>query len=121
MFEILIIVTALNNNIDPTLLKAVCYKETRLRNVHNLKDGGSGSYGVCQVKLLTAKQIGFPLANLADPKDNIEVAGRYLAYNLERCTTQRSAIAAYNTGHCVKEPRRGGYVDSVLKIQKEFQ
>ena len=41
--------------ISPALLWSLCMTETRLQNVINEFDGGSPSYGVCQVKVATAQ------------------------------------------------------------------
>lgn len=104
-------------DLPPGLLKAVCKKETRLKNVVNWKDGNSPSYSYCQVKMSTAQHMGFkntiPHLNLA--KHNIDVAGKYLAYLYKKCGDWISAISAYNTGRCLKNPLTQYSKDVILK------
>jgi soluble lytic murein transglycosylase-like protein len=98
---------AKNNNINANLLKAVCEIESK----HNLKvkkvwDGGSYSYGICQVKLGTARFLGFKgkEAELIEPKTNIDYAAKYLAYQLKRYKGDyKKAIVSYNRGSYNKD------------------
>lgn len=104
-------------NLPDNLLKAICFKETRLKNVINWNDGKSPSYGHCQIKWIAAKQIGFKLtvAELNDAQNNIDVAGNYLAYLNKKCGSWTSAIAAYNAGRCLKNPLTNYAKDVILK------
>ena len=44
------------NSVDPKIVKAICWVESRLQpKAVNPDDGGSPSYGLCQVKLATAQ------------------------------------------------------------------
>jgi soluble lytic murein transglycosylase-like protein len=125
MLNLMIVTISYLNGVDPTMLKAVCFKETRLQNVNNMHDGKSPSYGLCQVKKIVAKQVGMKYVDLrkvdlTDPAMNLTVAAKYLAYNIKRCGSKKSGLAAYNTGKCIRSPKRGGYVDQVLKFQKQY-
>jgi soluble lytic murein transglycosylase-like protein len=90
------------HQLPPGLLSALCYVESR-HNVRaiNIHDGGSSSHGVCQVKLGTARQMGFrgTAKELQSPKNNIRYAARYLHYQYLRYDgNAHKAIAAYNSG-----------------------
>lgn len=112
--EALIFAIALKNNIDPHLLASICFQESRYVNA-TIKDGHTKSYGVCQVKRIAAKQVKMNHVDLNDVNKSVDVAAKYLKYNLKRCSNLRESIAAYNVGKCVKNPQRNGYVDKVLK------
>ena len=57
--------------------------------------------GVCQIKLKTAKWLGFrgTEKQLMDPSINIYYAGKYLAKQLHRYTSIQKAVIAYNIGN----------------------
>lgn len=68
---------------------------------YSLNDGGSTSYGICQIKLGTARLLGFkgPASSLQDPKVNTLLAAKYLRRNLDRYNGNvYKAISAYNAG-----------------------
>ena len=98
---------AISNGVDYRVLKAICEVETN----HNTKlkkiwDGGSYSYGICQVKLGTARAMGFKGSDkeLSNPEINIEFAARYLAYQLKRYKgNYKKAIVSYNRGSYTNE------------------
>lgn len=59
--------------------------------------------GVCQVKLNTARLMGFHgnAAKLAYPSINIYYAGKYLRHQLDRYQGNvPQAVASYNAGKC---------------------
>jgi soluble lytic murein transglycosylase-like protein len=100
------------------LLKAICLKETGLKNVVNWNDGASPSYGYCQVKMSTALQMRYKntIAHLNTAKINIEMAGLYLDYLFRKCNSNWvAAVAAYNTGRCLKNPLTRYSKDVILK------
>lgn len=89
-------------NLPPHLLESICYVESN----HNpraivINDGGSNSIGVCQVKLATARFLGFkghPSA-LHGVNLNAQIAARYLRFQLTRYHGNvYKAISAYNSG-----------------------
>lgn len=107
--EALILAFAMTSNVyslPPGLLSAICLVESG----HSVEaiarnDGGSDSLGACQVKLGTAKMLGFKGTEkqLMAPNTNVKYAGKYLAYQLNRYNKDLPcAIAAYNTGTCLK-------------------
>ena len=112
-----ILAAALSHNIPPNLLRSVCYVESK----HNPKalnkhDGGSPSYGLCQIKFATAKHFGFrgsPSA-LFNPYTNARYAARYLDYQYRRYGSWYRAIAAYNKGHANKVVTNQRYVNLVV-------
>lgn len=117
--ETLFIIAALLNNVDPDLLGAICYVESK-HNVYayNSSDGNSPSYGICQVKFGTAKGLGFKGTNrdLQDPRTNSFWSARYLQY-LSRKTrnNMHNTVSAYNCGR----PR--GVTPYVRKVMAEYE
>jgi len=105
----LLITAAKTAGISPALLIAVCMTETNLRNVHLDDDGGSASYGICQVKLKTAHFMGkvykrqkmkmFTENDMKEIEKNARVAAFYLKYQINRYDGDLcKAVAAYNAG-----------------------
>lgn len=84
------------------LLSAVCHVESRHTPAAiNQYDGNSPSYGICQIKLSTARYLGFSgtAKTLMRPEVNILYAGKYLKRQLTRYKgDSRKAVAAYNAG-----------------------
>lgn len=106
----------MNLDLPPGLLQAICTTESNgVLDPPRVNDGGSHSLGICQVKLGTARGVGFKgdENKLAKPQINIYQAGKILKYHLERCNTYRDAIMAYNTGSCMKS--NDAYYRKVLK------
>ncbi len=100
MTEILITAAKLMN-IPATLLLAICTTESNLKNVINPDDGGSPSYGICQVKLGTAKMFSTSVTqhDLMLPRVNAHYAALYVRYQLKRYRYNiPNAISAYNAG-----------------------
>lgn len=111
----LILVSAITNGVDPAMLKAICTKESNLKNVH-VEDQGSISYGPCQVKRIAAKQVGLDNVNLQLPEVSIDVAAKYFKYMKNKCGgSDIKAIAAYNTGKCIT-PKANGYTTDVINL-----
>lgn len=96
-------------NIAPTLLLSVCTVESGLRpHAINKVDGNSPSYGICQIKVDTAKMMRWESSpsRLLDPSHNALVAAHYLQYQLMRYKGDiKCAVAAYNAGTCRKNER----------------
>lgn len=86
----------------PGLLSALCYVESKHRPyAFNENDGGSSSIGICQIKLGTARGLGFKgtAEELSRPKTNIYYAGKYLKTQIKRYGGDiKKAISAYNAG-----------------------
>lgn len=105
-------------SVPPTLLLAICTVESNL-NAHavNVHDGGSASYGLCQIKSTTANwlgQDGRPEA-LLDAKKNATTAAKYLKMLLAKYD-QPCAIAAYNAGTCRKNAK--GFIRNIKYVRK---
>lgn len=109
---------------SPNLLPAICWVESNHRNVDNMNDGGSPSYGVCQIKLDTANWMkdhhkipGPELEpdDLRKPEINIFYAGLYVQYLLKRYKGDLNCtISGYNAGSCIKSNQKT-YVKKVLE------
>lgn len=112
-------------NLPPGMLAAVCYVESKhVVQAINVGDGGSDSFGICQLKLSTAQGMGYSPTTSgtlqASAKINTFYAAKYLRYQLDRYkgNTWR-AIAAYNSG-TFKVNKQGqtinkAYVDKVFR------
>lgn len=98
LYSYLFIKYATMYKISPILLSAVCWVESSHTNVINYNDFGSPSIGICQIKNNTAKQMGFKNARLINPSVNVQVAAKYLRYQLDRYKSINHAVAAYNSG-----------------------
>lgn len=106
------------------LLPALCFVESGgdVRAV-NRYDGASPSYGLCQIKLGTAREMlkkEIEEEDLLDPAINKKAALLYLQYQMQRYPGDvRCAISAYNAGRCLKGPdgkiRNVKYVNNVLE------
>jgi soluble lytic murein transglycosylase-like protein len=102
-----IIAAAKLASVPPALLLSICSAESDLRSRVNVQDGDSASYGVCQLKLATARMID-PMAGpslLLDPEYNAMIAAYYVAYQMQRYPGDEDCvIAAYNAGTCRRHP-----------------
>jgi len=90
------------NSLPPGLLSSLCYVESK-HDIHAIHhdDGNSDSLGICQIKLQTAKELGFKgsKADLMKPENNIKYAGKYLRKQLARYKNNSPmAVSAYNMG-----------------------
>ncbi len=88
-------------SVPPLMLIAMCFNETGLQNVVNVNDGGSASYGICQVKFKTAKMLSRAVkpSQLMHPQTNAHLAAMYLKYQLTRYEHPFCSVNAYNRGH----------------------
>lgn len=105
------------------VLSAICHVESggnhRAINIH---DGGSPSYGECQIKLTTARGLGFRghVSDLwLDRRVNRYWAGQYLRRQYDRYGDWEKAIAAYNAGSLKGgKIRNRGYVKRVMEAMQ---
>jgi soluble lytic murein transglycosylase len=131
-YDHIVVGHAANYDLDPALLAAVIYRESRF-------DAGarssSGAIGLMQLLPDTAKGIAlhtggsrFRVADLYDPEINVRYGAFYLRRLLTKYGDERLALAAYNAGQAnVDEWRAQGkgivftetreYVDSVMKTR----
>lgn len=100
------------------LLASICYVESKhdVNAVHH-DDGGADSLGICQIKLQTARWLGFKgtKQQLMVPKNNIYYAGKYLQYNIKRYNEVTRAVVAYNRGNA-RHLVRSRYSDKVNNV-----
>lgn len=105
--------------LPPKIISSICYVETRHQEDKiNFSDGGSPSYGICQVKLETAQFLGFEGSEeeLMDPEINIKYAAKYFRHQLDRYQGNvQKAIIAYNRGSA-KNFTKTKYSDKVNNI-----
>lgn len=100
-FTAIILAAAKQIGVSGSLLLAICTHESGLDNVLVQHDGGSPSYGICQIKYSTAKMIGFQgkAKDLMVPKINAYWAASYLKYQKSRYDGNwLKSTAAYNSG-----------------------
>lgn len=100
-FATIIIAAAKKIGMSGSLLLAICTHESGLKNVLVPHDGGSPSYGICQIKYETAKMVGFTgkAKELMDPKINAQWAAAYLKFQKSRYNGDwMKSTAAYNSG-----------------------
>ena len=131
MYETIILAAAKAANVSGPLLLAICMHESGLSNINVPLDGGSTSYGLCQLKENTASLFGFDneSENLNNPKTNAKYAALYLKYQLNRYDgSWVMATAAYNSGtynpsnRALGCPRNLKYLRNVQrKLEKELQ
>jgi soluble lytic murein transglycosylase len=93
---------ARNYRLDPALLAAVIYQESKFRS--NVKSS-SGAIGLMQLLPDTAKGIAvhtggnrFRVSDLYNPEINIRYGAWYLRHLLDTYGDERTALAAYNAG-----------------------
>lgn len=102
MLAELFIATSLMLGIPDGLLSSMCYVESHHQTeVIKYGDGHGNSVGVCQIKLATAKELGFTGTekDLLNPKKNIEFAGKYLKKCYTKYNNWSKAVTCYNKGH----------------------
>lgn len=107
------------HDLPPNLLKALCFVESRNSLKLNYKfDVYSNSYGMCQIKIEAAKDVGFKHHErlLAQPDINIRIAAKYLKMQIDRYGGDiRKGITAYNRGSVKRNTNlNNSYVRKVL-------
>jgi soluble lytic murein transglycosylase len=93
---------ARNYDLDPALLAAVIYQESKFKADAHSK---SGAIGLMQLLPETAHGIAvhtggtrFRTADLYDPELNVRYGSWYLRHLLQKYGDERTALAAYNAG-----------------------
>ena len=93
---------ARNYHLDPALLAAVIYQESKFK-AHARSD--RGAIGLMQLLPETAKGIAvrtggskFRVSDLDDPEINVRYGAWYLRHLLDKYRSERLALAAYNAG-----------------------
>ena len=108
LYEPLIASTAERYNVDPNLLWAIAYLESRFRqNAVSYKHGRLCAYGLMQFTDATALRYG--LTNPHDPRESLDAAARYVRDLQTRYGPRVDLIlAAYNAGEGTVEAFRDG-------------
>jgi soluble lytic murein transglycosylase len=127
---------ARNYKLDPALLAAVIYQESKFKANARSK---SGAIGLMQLLPTTAKGIAlhtggsqFRVDDLYNPEINVRYGSWYLRHLIEKYGDERTALAAYNAGQDnVDRWRAAGrgvafsetraYVDSVEELKKIYR
>lgn len=123
----IILLAAKKAGVSGALLLAICSHESNLINVEVPHDGGSPSYGICQVKLGTAQMLGYTGTGkgLMDPKENAKWAANYVKWQKERYDYDWCKVtAAYNAGTYNESKVLPGYprnLKYVRKVQKRLE
>ena len=136
---------AREKNLDPALIAAVCYQESKFQD----RTSRAGARGVMQLLPSTADYIArksggtqFEHGDLADPQINIAYGSWYLRYLLDHYDgNERLAVAAYNAGEAnvdrwvakaggpdhfrtdddIPFPETRGYVSNVEEKQGQYR
>ena len=105
-----------DKNLDPALVAAVIYRESKFRDATS----SAGAKGLMQILPSTAQFIAhrsggtqFEVRDLANPQINISYGSWYLRYLLDRYDgNEVAAVAAYNAGHERVDDWGGGSADA---------
>jgi soluble lytic murein transglycosylase len=126
---------ARNYDLDPALLAAVIYQESKFRADAK---SSSGAIGLMQLRPQTAEGIAirtggthFQVSDLYNPEINVRYGSWYLRHLLDKYGDEKDALAAYNAGqHNVDEWRSEGkgiqfpetraYVDRVEHLKHVY-
>ena len=127
---------ARNYSLDPALLAAVIYQESKFKADAR---STSGAIGLMQLLPDTAKGIAvhtggsqFRVEDLYDPEINVRYGSWYLRHLLKKYGEEKAALAAYNAGQDnVDRWRREGkgiqfaetraYVDRIEELKKIYR
>ena len=112
----------LQTGIDPALIYSICHVESTGRvAAYTPHDGdGTPSYGVCQIKMNTARHMGFKgtEAELLQASTNAKYAAKYVIWQYKRYNDLLKAISAYNVGHSSSNDR---YVNKVMTLYTQIK
>ena len=135
-YEQIVLGHAENYHLDPALLAAVIYQESRFRPRAR---SDSGAIGLMQLMPETAQGIAdhtggtrFQASDLYDPKINIRYGAWYLRHLLNKYGNERLALAAYNAGQQnvdqwlaagegIAFPETRAYVNRVERLKKLYR
>ena len=127
---------ARNYDLDPALLAAVIYQESKFRADAR---SDSGAIGLMQLLPDTAKGIAlhtggsaFRVDDLYNPEINVRYGAWYLRHLMDRYGDERTALAAYNagqdnvdrwrrTGRGIVFPETRAYVERVEELKKIYR
>ena len=125
-----------NYSLDPALLAAVIYQESKFEPDAR---SSSGAIGLMQLLPATAQGIalhtggsGFRVGDLYNPEINIRYGAWYLRHLLRKYGDEPTALAAYNAGQDnvdrwrragrgIQFPETRAYVDRVEELKKIYR
>lgn len=124
-YETIILAAAKAAKVSGALLLAICLQESGGKNIYTENDGGSPTYGICQIKYDTATMMGYKGSpdGLMKPAINAKFAAKYLKYQENRYGENWCHMAAaYNSGTLQIEKRSGKprNLQYVRKVQKKL-
>jgi soluble lytic murein transglycosylase len=115
---------ARNYHLDPALLAAVIYQESKFK-AHARSD--QGAIGLMQLLPETARGIAtrtggskFRVSDLDDPEINVRYGAWYLRHLLDKYGSKRLALAAYNAGQANVDSWRSRHVPIQFDETREF-
>jgi soluble lytic murein transglycosylase len=123
-YDEIVIGHARNYGLDPALLAAVIYKESKFK-----ADARSdrGAIGLMQLLPATGEGIAartggsaFRISDLYDPEINVRYGAWYLRHLLDKYDSERTALAAYNAGQRNVDEWRARGVGIQFPETKEF-
>ena len=135
-YEHIVVGHARNYDLDPALLAAVIYRESKFEADARSR---SGAIGLMQLRPDTAKGIAvhtggsqFRVADLYDPEINVRYGAFYLRRLIRKYGQERLALAAYNAGQGnvdrwlaagrqIEFPETREYVDDVMELRKIYR
>jgi soluble lytic murein transglycosylase len=131
-YQNIVVGHARNYDLDPALLAAVIYRESKFDASAR---SSSGAIGLMQLLPTTARGIAlhtggtkFRVSDLYDPEINVRYGAFYLRRLLTKYGDTRLALAAYNAGQAnvdswiaegkgIQFPETRHYVDTVLELR----
>lgn len=135
-YEQIVLGHASHYDLDPALLAAVIYQESRFRADAR---SSSGAIGLMQLMPKTAQGIAdhtggsrFKLSDLDDPEINVRYGAWYLHHLIKKYDSEKLALAAYNAGQQnvddwlaagkgISFAETRAYVDSVESLKKLYR
>jgi soluble lytic murein transglycosylase len=126
---------ARNYDLDPALLAAVIYQESKFRADAK---SSSGAIGLMQLRPQTAEGIAirtggthFRVSDLYNPEINVRYGSWYLRHLLDKYGDEKDALAAYNAGQRnvdewraegkdIQFPETRAYVDRVEHLKHVY-
>ncbi|HEU0207885.1 MAG TPA: lytic transglycosylase domain-containing protein [Candidatus Udaeobacter sp.] len=128
-YDQLIRSVALKHHLDPMLVKAVVWRESRF---DPKKHGSHGDRGLMQVTEIAANEwarenkiFGFNLSQLFEPKTNLEAGAWYLQRAIEHWSHQSDpipfALAEYNAGASRAQRWSGGNGIAEVSVHQFLQ
>jgi len=135
-YEEIVVGHARNYRLDPALLAAVIYQESKF---HADARSDRGAVGLMQLLPSTAEGIAartggsrFVASDLYDPEINVRYGAWYLRHLLDKYGSEQLALAAYNAGQAnvdrwqaqqlpVQFPETRDFVDHVEELKKTYR